>query len=37
MFKTMEGAADCEIRPVIGFLNSRNVLPSEIHNQICQV
>jgi len=37
MFKTTEGAADCEIRSVIRFLNSRNVLPSEIHHQICQV
>ena len=37
LFKTIEGAADCEIRSVIGFLNARNVLPSEIHHQICQV
>jgi len=37
MFKTIEGAADCEIRSVIRFLNSRNVLPSDIHHQICQV
>jgi len=37
MFKTIEGAADCEIRSVIRFLNVRNVLPSEIHHQICQV
>jgi len=37
MFKTIEGAADCEIRYVIGFLNARNVLPIEIHHQICQV
>jgi len=37
MFKTIEGAADCEIRTVIRFLNARNVLPSEIHHQICQV
>ena len=37
MFKTIEGAADCEIRSVIRFLNARNVLPSEIHQQICQV
>jgi len=36
MFKTIEGAADCEIRSVISFLNTRNVLPSEIHHQICQ-
>jgi len=37
MFKTIEGAADCEIRRVILFLNARNVLPSEIHHHICQV
>jgi len=37
MFKTIEGANDCEIRSVICFLNIRNVLPSEIHHQICQV
>ena len=37
MFKTIEGAAHCEIRSVIRFLNARNVLPSEIHHQICQV
>jgi len=37
MFKTVEGAADCEIRSVIRFLNARNVLPSEIHHHICQV
>ena len=37
MFKTIEGVADCEIRSVIRFLNARNVLPSEIHHQICQV
>ena len=37
MFKTIEGAADCEIRSVIRFLNARNVLLTEIHHQICQV
>ena len=37
MFERIEGAADCEIRSVIRFLNTRNVLPSEIHHQICQV
>ena len=37
MFKTIEEAADCEMRSVIRFLNARNVLPSEIHHQICQV
>jgi len=37
MFKTIEGAADCETRSVIRFLNARNVLPSEIHHQTCEV
>jgi hypothetical protein len=37
MFKTIEGAADREIRSVIRFLNTMNVLPSEIHHQICQM
>ena len=37
MFKTIEGTAYCEIRSVIHFLNTRNVLPSKIHHQICQV
>ena len=37
MFKTIEGADDCGIRSVIRFSNTRNVLPSEIHHQICQV
>jgi len=37
MFKTIEGYANCEMRSVIRFLNARNVLPSEIHHQICQV
>jgi len=38
MFKTIERAADCEIRSVIRFFfNARNVLPSEIHHQNCQV
>jgi len=37
MFKTIEGTADCEIPSVISFLNAMNVLPSEIHHQICQV
>ena len=35
--KKIEGPADCEIRSVIRFLKARNVLPSEIHHQICQV
>ena len=37
MFKIIEGAADCEMRSVLRFLNARNVLPSEIRHQICQV
>ena len=37
MFKTIEGAADREIRSVIPFVKARNVLPSEIRHQICQV
>jgi len=37
MFKTNEGASNCEIQSVIRFLNARNVLPSEIHHQFCQV
>jgi len=37
MFKAVEGTADCEMRCVIRFLNARNMLPSEIHHQICQV
>jgi len=37
MFKTIKGAADCEVQFVIRFLNARNVLPSEIHHHICQV
>jgi len=37
MFKKIEGATDYEIWSVIRFLKARNVLPSEIHHQICQV
>ena len=37
MYKTIEGAADCAILSVIRFLKARNVLPNEIHHQICQV
>jgi len=37
VFKIIESVADCEIRSVIRFLNVRNVLPGEIHHQICQV
>jgi len=37
VLKTIEGAAYSKIRSVIRVLNARNVLPSEIHHQICQV
>jgi hypothetical protein len=33
----MEGNANYEIRWIIRFLNAMNVLPSEVHHQICQV
>ena len=36
MFRTIKRAADCEIGVVIRFLRARNVLPIEIHHQICQ-
>jgi len=36
-FETIEGTTDCEKRSVIRFLNATNMLPSEIHHQICQV
>ena len=29
--------ADCEVRSVIKFLNTRNLAPIEIHRQLCQV
>jgi hypothetical protein len=37
MFKTIEQPADCEVRSVIRFLNSRNVKLTDIHCQICEV
>ena len=37
MFKTIEEASNCEIQSVIRFVDARNVLSSEIHQQICQV
>ena len=37
MFKTVEGATDCDIRSVIRFLNARNVIPSEMYHHICQM
>ena len=37
MFKMIERQADCEIRPVVRFLHARNVKPTDIHRQICEV
>jgi uncharacterized protein (UPF0335 family) len=37
MFEMIERLADCEIRPVIRFLNARNVKTADIHRQICEV
>jgi transposase len=37
MFKMIKRPADCEIRPVIRFLNARNVKPADIHSHICEV
>jgi len=37
IFKTIEGATNCEIQSVFRFLKARNVLPSETRQQICQV
>jgi len=37
MFKTIEWAANWEIRSVIHFLNASYVLPIEIQHHICQV
>jgi len=37
MYKTIEVATDCEIQSAIRFFNARNVLPSEVQHQICQV
>jgi len=37
MFKTIEEAADCEIRSAVRLLYASNVLRIEIHHQICQM
>jgi len=37
MFKKIENPAACEMRPVIRFLNAKNVTPGEIHTQLCDV
>ena len=37
MFKKIENLAACELRSVIHFLNAKNVKPTEIHLQICEI
>jgi len=37
MFKKIENPAACEMRPVILFLNAKNMTPAEIHRQVCDV
>jgi hypothetical protein len=33
----MENPAACEVRSVIRFLNAKNMKPTEIHRQLCDV
>jgi hypothetical protein len=37
MFKKIEKPAACEMRSVIRFLNARNMKPTDIHRQHCEV
>ncbi|KFM57191.1 hypothetical protein X975_09312, partial [Stegodyphus mimosarum] len=37
MFKTISSPADCEIRAVIKFLNTRNDKAAEIYRQVTEV
>ncbi|GBM46661.1 Dihydropyrimidine dehydrogenase [NADP(+)] [Araneus ventricosus] len=37
MFKTIADPADCEVRSVIQFLNSKKVKPAEIHRQLVEI
>ena len=37
MFKKIENPAACEMRSVIRFLNAKNMKPTEIHRQLCDV
>ncbi|GBL99039.1 hypothetical protein AVEN_227544-1 [Araneus ventricosus] len=37
MFKTISDPSDCEVRPVIRFLNTKNVKPAEIHPQLVEI
>jgi hypothetical protein len=37
MFKKIENPAAYEMRPVIRFLNARNMKPADTHHQLCEV
>ena len=37
MAKRIENPADCESRAVIRFLQAKNIQPSDIHRQVCEV
>ncbi|GBM61290.1 hypothetical protein AVEN_253038-1 [Araneus ventricosus] len=37
MFKAIFDPADCEVRSVIRFLNTKNVKPAEIHSQLVEI
>jgi len=37
MLKKIENPAACEMRPVIRFLNAKNMTPAEIHRQLRDV
>jgi len=37
MYKKIETPVACEMRPVIRFLNAKNMTPDEIHRQLCDV
>jgi hypothetical protein len=37
MFNKIEKPAACEMRPVMHFLNVRNLKPADIHPQLCEV
>ena len=37
MFNKLESPAACQMRSVIRFLNAKNMIPAEIHRQLCDV
>ncbi|GBM71214.1 hypothetical protein AVEN_48587-1 [Araneus ventricosus] len=37
MFKTISDPADCEVHPVIRFLNAKKVKPAEIQRQLVEI